>query len=118
MAPHVGEVETVGLRIRAPAVGIVTVRRDVALAVQVLEGVVERGERDDADAADDGGLGRVARRNEKPRDSAAPAVERHRQHAADRPDMAVERELAEGDCVLDEPRLDDTSGQEDAERHR
>jgi site-specific DNA recombinase len=118
MAPHVGEIEIVGLRIRVPVVGIVTVRRDVALAVQVLEGIVKGGDRDDGDAADDGGLGRVARRNEKPRDAAAPAVERHRQHAADRPDMSVERELAEGDRVLDETRLDDPRGREDAERHR
>src|ERR1700693_3341365 len=45
-------------------------------------------------------------------------MERHRQHAADRPDMAVEGELAEGDRVLDEPRLDDSRGGKNAERHR
>ena len=118
MATHVGEVETVAFRIRVPAVGIVTVRRDVPLAVQVLESLVERRDRDDADAADDGGLGRVACRDEEARKAAAPAVKRHRQHAPDRADMAVEGELAEGDHVLDEPRLDDARRRQDAQRHR
>jgi hypothetical protein len=94
------------------------VRRDVALAVQVLDCVMQRGERDDADAADDGGLGGVAGGHQEALDVETPAVERHRQHAADGPDTAVERELAESDGVLDESGLDEAGSREDAQRHR
>src|SRR5207237_974850 len=114
VTPHVGEVEPVRFRARAPGVLVGTVSRDLALAVQVFERVVERGERDDGDR----GLGRVPRGHEEAGDATAPAVERHRKYAADRPDVAVERELADGNRVFDEPGLDDARGRENAQRYR
>src|SRR6266446_2127182 len=89
MAPHVGEVEPVGLWPCVPGVLFVAVSADLALAIQVLEGIVERGERDNRDSADHCRLGRVTRGYEEARDPAAPAVQRHRKHSSDRPDVAV-----------------------------
>jgi hypothetical protein len=88
------------------------VRRDVALAVEVFEGIVERSQRNHRHIADHGGLSGIARGHEEAPHVPAPAVQRHRQHTAHGLDPSVERELPHGYRVLDEPRLDDSGGRE------
>ena len=118
MAPHVREVEIGAASAPGPGACRRTLRRDLALPVQVLERIVKRAERDDRDAGDHGGLLGIARGHEQAPHPAPAAVERHRQHAADGLNPPVEGELAQDHRVVDQLPLEDAGGAKDAERHR
>src|SRR6266545_99394 len=117
MAPHICEIETVGIQVRIPGGGPVPVGGDLALAVQVLEGIVERTERDHGDSPDHRGLLGIARGHEETLHSAAPAVERDGEHATNGLYPSVEGELAQGDRIVGPSRLEYAGGGENAQRH-
>ena len=75
-------------------------RIDVALAVQVLDGVVDGAHRDDVDACDDGGLGRVVGgHEERPRRRCARQCSATGSTPRTGRTRAVERQLAEDDAT-------------------
>jgi site-specific DNA recombinase len=116
---HVREVEPVSVDAQGPGRFAVRPRgRDLALAVQVLDRVVEGGDRDDLDARDHAGLGRVVGRHEQRGEPLAARVDSDRQHAAHRPHAAVERQLAHHERAIEPTRLHQPGGAQDAHRHR
>ena len=116
---HVREIEPVTVRGgRSAGAAVRTRRRDLALAVEVLDRVVQRGDGDDLDARDHAGLGRIRRRHEQRREALPARVQRDREHAAHRPDAAVERQLAHHERAIEPGRLHEAGGAEDADRHR
>ena len=117
VAADVGEVEVVRAVFRGPGPAVGLLRRDVALTVQVLDGVVNGLDGNDGETAHHRGLDGVGGRDEEPRDTGAPAMKGHGQHAPSRADMAVQRELAEDDRLFEAPRLQQSRGREDTERH-
>jgi len=117
MTPHICEIEGIRIQVSIPAGGPGPVRGDLALAVQVLEGVVERTERDHGDAPDHCGLLGISRGDEETPHSAAPTMQRDGEHATNGLDPSVERELAQGHRIVNPSRLEYAGGGENAQRH-
>ncbi len=93
-------------------------RGDLALAVQVLDRVVQAAEGHRVHRVHGGGLGGAGGGHEQGPEPVGPAVECHRQHTSHRAQGAVEGQLAERHRPLEPPGLDDVGSGEDAEGHR
>jgi len=90
---------------------------DLALPVQILEGMIEGVEGDHGDAAHHGRLLGVTRGHEEAMNAPPSAVERDRQHPPHGLDAAVEGELAEHGHVLEPLRLERLCGDEYPQSH-
>ncbi len=117
VAANIPEVEMVRVVFRCPGPALRLLRRDVALAVQVLDGVVNGLEGNDGELAHHGGLDGVGGGDQEPRDTGAPAMKSHGQHTPGRADMAVQRKLAQDDRLLEATRFHQSRRREDPERH-
>ena len=93
------------------------VRLGLALAPQVGGGLGEMAERNRLDVGERG-LGRRLRRTENPRQARASSSLGEREHAADRSQPPVERELADSGVVGEPLARDLPRGGEDRERDR
>ncbi len=118
VAAHVGEVEAVALALgRAPARA--EGGADLPLAVQILDGLVQGGDRDDLDPLDHAGL---AGRSPAGTSSGVKPSRRACRPPAARPrtgrTLAVERQLAHHERAVQPAGLDQPGGAQDADRGR
>src|SRR5499427_7539995 len=111
VAAHVGEIQAL-VSVRDAVQRSRSMRADRALPVQVLESLVDRGERNDRDATYHRRFLGVAGGDEEAMDAPPPTVEGDGQDAAHRLNTAVEGELAEHRRVLEALRLERLGGDE------
>lgn len=94
LAANVGEIHVVGVKLGEQLVDARDDRLGRKLAGQDADRVGERADAVDGDRLDHGGLAGVARRQHQLRDAGLRRRHRHRQGALDRPNAAVEGQLA------------------------
>ena len=93
MSPHIREIEPIGVQVHVPAGSPGPMRGNLPLAIQVLEGVVKRTERDHGDSTHHRRLLGITRGHEETRHAPAPAMERDGQHTSHGLDSPVEGQL-------------------------
>ena len=87
-------------------------------AIQRLHSLDERIDRQHLQTLDDGRLRCIRARQQNRHLALAPRGDRHRQHAANRLNRSVERQLAEQDDAVDQARLDNAARRKHAKRDR
>src|SRR5262249_46005854 len=113
---HIGEIQAL-VCVRDAVQRSRSMRADRALPVQVLESLVDRGERNHGDAAYHRRFLGVAGGGEEAMDAPPPAAEGDGQDAAYGLNTAVERELTEHGRVLEALRLERLGGDEYSQSH-